>query len=415
MVGIASCILIHFQIRTGMGKHIEYSRARPAPDLDGYVPADICIAIWTYFPNFGAAIAFSVLFGIFTIAHLCQAVMYHNGFCWGIIMASLWETGAYAFRALGSKDQQSSGIGLVAQILVLVAPICKCCAKRQLGLPFLTSQQGSMLSRMWSSPASCTSTRPLAKSGLCHLPASLSSLSPLTSLLSVVDWLVQAQVRSHRKTYIGGIGMQKGFIALFLSLVIKFHRDQLQAQRVGRLSADKTTSWRWLMWRLYACLLAITIRIIYRLAEFSAGLGLSNPLPRNEPLLYVLESTLTWLAILVWNVVHPGRFIRGEGAKMPRSWLSRHLCCCSRKRPCDDCRGKIGHAGDHHQRLVNDVGLEEDREMQTTPKNQRGRVAVAAIDPTLERPSRKSSPSGNAREQLHLRSPPAADASRNQF
>ncbi|EMD88514.1 hypothetical protein COCHEDRAFT_1216425 [Bipolaris maydis C5] len=28
-VDIASCVLIHFQIVTGMGKHIEYSRARP--------------------------------------------------------------------------------------------------------------------------------------------------------------------------------------------------------------------------------------------------------------------------------------------------------------------------------------------------------------------------------------------------
>ncbi|EUC28098.1 hypothetical protein COCCADRAFT_41333 [Bipolaris zeicola 26-R-13] len=28
-VAIASCVLIHFQIETGMGKHIEYSRARP--------------------------------------------------------------------------------------------------------------------------------------------------------------------------------------------------------------------------------------------------------------------------------------------------------------------------------------------------------------------------------------------------
>jgi hypothetical protein len=81
--------------------------------------------MWAYFPNFAAAIAFSVLFGILTIAHLCQAIVYRNGFCWVIIMASLWETGAYAFRALGSKDQQSSSIALVAQILVLVAPICE--------------------------------------------------------------------------------------------------------------------------------------------------------------------------------------------------------------------------------------------------------------------------------------------------
>ncbi|KAF9701968.1 hypothetical protein EKO04_000002 [Ascochyta lentis] len=30
LVDVASCVLIHFQIHTGMGKHIEYSRARPA-------------------------------------------------------------------------------------------------------------------------------------------------------------------------------------------------------------------------------------------------------------------------------------------------------------------------------------------------------------------------------------------------
>jgi hypothetical protein len=119
--------------------------------------------------------------------------------------------------------------------------------------------------------------------------------------------------------YMGGIGMQEGFIVLFLGLVIKFHRDQLRAQRMGCLRADKATGWRWLIWALYACLLVITIRIIYRLAEFSAGLGPSNPLPSNEPLLYVLESTPMWLAILVWVAVHPSRFIRGRGAKMPRS------------------------------------------------------------------------------------------------
>jgi hypothetical protein len=95
------------------------------PGLDGYVPADACNALWVYFPNFAAAVAFSILFGILTIAHLGQAVLYRNGFCWVIVMGALWETGAYAFRALGSKNQQSPGIATVAQILVLVAPICE--------------------------------------------------------------------------------------------------------------------------------------------------------------------------------------------------------------------------------------------------------------------------------------------------
>lgn len=99
--------------------------AYATPGRDGYVPADACNTLWLYFPKFGAAIAFSILFGALTIAHLCQAILYRNGFCWVIITAALWETGAYVFRALGSKNQQSSGIATVAQILVLVAPICE--------------------------------------------------------------------------------------------------------------------------------------------------------------------------------------------------------------------------------------------------------------------------------------------------
>ena len=95
------------------------------PGVDGHVPAEACNALWPYFPNLAAAVAFSILFGVLTITHLAQAIQYRNGFCWVIIMAGLWETGAYAFRALGSKDQQSEGIATVAQILVLVAPICK--------------------------------------------------------------------------------------------------------------------------------------------------------------------------------------------------------------------------------------------------------------------------------------------------
>jgi hypothetical protein len=208
--------------------------------------------------------------------------------------------------------------------------------------------------------------------------------------------------------YMGGIGMQEGFIVLFLGLVIKFHRDQIQAERVGRLTADKIVGWKWLIWALYGCLLAITIRIIYRLVEFSAGLGANNPLPSNEPVLYVLESTPMWLAIAVWNIVPPGHFIHGEDAKMPPSWLSRHLCCCCRNR-CGECNVKLGHAGADHRRLVDDSELKENQEMHLVPKSHRGHVAAAPVNLFLDASSRHSSPNGNAREQHRLRPPPAAD------
>ena len=179
--------------------------------------------------------------------------------------------------------------------------------------------------------------------------------------------------------YMGGIGMQEGFIVLFLGLVIKFHLDQIKADRFGRLTAHKMTGWRQLIYALYGCLAAITIRIIYRLAEFSGGLGASNPLPSNEPVLYVLESSPMWLAIIVWNIVHPGRFIQGPDAKMPPSWLSRHLCCCFRKRRCDDCNGKLGHDGAHHHRLASESG--EHQELHPVLKTPGSHVTENSVNP----------------------------------
>jgi hypothetical protein len=325
--------------------------------------------------------------------------MYRNGFCWVIIMASLWETGAYAFRALGSKNQQSSGIATVAQILVLVAPI------------WVNAFAYMVFARIVHFYAPTRKVWIFSPSMLALIFVTLDIVSFVIQLVGGGMAGPGASPESAKKglnIYMGGIGMQEGFIVLFMGLVIKFHRDQLQAERVGVLAADKIAGWRWLIWALYACLLAITIRIIFRLAEFSAGLGTSNPLPKNEPVLYILESTPMWLAILVWNIVHPGRFIRGADAKMPPSWLSRHLCCCCRKRRCDECNGKLGH-GAHHHRLADGSELEDNQEMLPVSESRRGRVSAAPVNPFLGTPSREASPTGNAREQLRLRPSPAAD------
>jgi hypothetical protein len=342
--------------------------------------------LWVYFPNFAAAVAFSVLFGMLTIAHLVQAIVYRNGFCWVIVMAALWETGAYAFRALGSKDQQSSGIATVAQILVLVAPI------------WVNAFAYMVFARIVHFYSPTRKVWVLSPSILALVFVTLDIVSFVIQLVGGGMAGPGASPDAQKKglnIYMGGIGMQEGFIVLFLGLVIKFHRDQIQAERVGRLRADKIGGWKWLLYALYTCLLAITIRIIYRLAEFSAGLGASNPLPSNEPLLYVLESAPMWLAILVWNIVHPGRFIHGPDAKMPRSWLSRHLCCCCSKRRCDDCNGKLGHAGPHHHRLGEGSDLEDNREMHPVSRNHRGRDTADPINPFLDVPSRDSFLSSN--------------------
>lgn len=58
--------------------------------------------------------------------------------------------------------------------------------------------------------------------------------------------------------YMGGIGLQEFFIALFVGLAVKFEAEMLKMERVGRLPFEKQR-WRGLLWTLYAELGLISV------------------------------------------------------------------------------------------------------------------------------------------------------------
>jgi hypothetical protein len=116
--------------------------------------------------------------------------------------------------------------------------------------------------------------------------------------------------------YMGGIGMQEAFIVLFVGLAIKF---QLEARRCSKAMQTHAVGPSRLLWALYASLGLITIRIIYRLVEFSSG-SVDNALTAQESYFYVLEATPMIFAIMAYNIVHPGPIIHGPGSEMPGLW-----------------------------------------------------------------------------------------------
>jgi len=67
----------------------------------------------------------------------------------------------------------------------------------------------------------------------------------------------------------------------------------------------------------------ITIRIIYRLVEFAAGVNPDkNPIPFHEFYFYVFDALPMFAACVAMNAVHPGRVLQGDGSEFPRG-LSR--------------------------------------------------------------------------------------------
>jgi hypothetical protein len=122
------------------------------------------------------------------------------------------------------------------------------------------------------------------------------------------------------------------FLIVFFGFAIKFHIEMRKAELRGTLSATKAL-WRWMLFPLYVSLVFISIRIFYRLAEFSNGTDEKNPLPFHEAYAYVFDAMPMFFAIIIWNISHPGRILQGQDAVMPSSGFSRIFCCCrGRKR-----------------------------------------------------------------------------------
>lgn len=118
--------------------------------------------------------------------------------------------------------------------------------------------------------------------------------------------------------YMGGIGFQQAAIIAFVTLCILFQREMIQFERMSvigwksiSLRAWIGTGWRPLLLSLYTGLAMITVRIIYRLVEFSGGVEDGSVLITKEAYFYVLEAAPMVLAGTVFAVWHPGRCMAG--------------------------------------------------------------------------------------------------------
>ncbi|KAK1687431.1 RTA1 domain-containing protein [Colletotrichum godetiae] len=275
------------------------------PDANGYIPSGECGAIWNYYPSFTAAAVFAALFGVLTVVHIWQAAKHKKRWCWVIIMASIWETLAFVFRAASSKNQQSNGIYLVFQIFILLAPIWV--------NAFAYMTLGRMIYFFHPSRS------------LLRIPA--ATFAAIFVALDIVSFAVQltggsmagptappAEQMKAIHIYMGGIGLQEFFILIFVALALK---SQVELKRMDKLSGQESRSWKPLLWALYFSLGMISVRIVYRLIEFSSGHGIDNVLITHEAYFYVLEALPMLLAIAVFNVVHPSMVMNGPGSDMP--------------------------------------------------------------------------------------------------
>ena len=131
--------------------------------------------------------------------------------------------------------------------------------------------------------------------------------------------------------YMAGVGMQQLFILLFLLYAMAFHRQITREQTLDTATRSKALT---MLYSLYVCLALITVRcfavssarlnanndirkmrIIFRICEYSKGL--QSTLPNHEAYQYCLDSLPMLGALVVLNIIHPGRLMPGSNGNIP--------------------------------------------------------------------------------------------------
>jgi signal transduction histidine kinase len=225
-------------------------------------------------------------------------------------MGALWELLSFALRSAGTLNQQSIPLAFASQILVLLAPMWV--------NAFIYMVMGRMI--YFFIPAK----------SIFHIKG--IKIAKIFVWLDVLSFLTQvgggvmispgnspSTLMMGIHIYMGGIGFQEFCILIFTAIAVKFFLEMRALSAKNQILDVKPDTWRNLLFVLFAVLALITVRIIYRLVEFAAGLDPEkNKLPYHEAYFMVLDALPMVIGIVLLNIVHPGQVLQGEGSEFPK-------------------------------------------------------------------------------------------------
>lgn len=263
---------------------------------------------WPFCPSFAAAITFSALFGVVTLAHIIQAIIYRKTFALVLITGVLWQLLGYIFRILSITAPTSKPWFIAQSLLIILAPL------------WINAFVYMVLGRMVQFF--------LDDQRVCGIRA--RNMTAIFVLADVLAFIVQAaggvkarwdaepeNLRAGRNTYMGGLGLQLAIIFAFVVLGIRFqakivHQEAVALGAGEGTDVDATRSGRkarQLLYAVWTVLGLIVQRTVFRLVEFSLEFG--KYLADREWAPYVFDAAPMLVAVVVFNLVHPGRILRG--------------------------------------------------------------------------------------------------------
>ena len=205
------------------------------------------------------------------------------------------EAAGYYGRAMSHSNIRNGGPYLLQLMLILAsAPLIAATVYMTLGrlIYALNAREHAIMSPRWT-------TKIYVLIDIVSFCAQLAG----SAMQSSGD---AAGVKQGNTIVIAGLGIQLGALVFFILNASVFHR---------RLNQEPTTTatgthvrWRRHLWALYSVCTLILVRSVFRLTEFIEGPEAA--IYKKEAYLYVFDSTLMFLTVLIMAVVHPGMLLR---------------------------------------------------------------------------------------------------------
>ncbi|KAJ6191035.1 hypothetical protein N7519_001056 [Penicillium mononematosum] len=267
-------------------------------------------AFYRYNPSMGGAVLFTLLFMGTTFYHIFQMFKTRTWFFIPFVIGGLFEIVGYIGRAASSKQSPDWTLGpyIVQTLCLLLAPaLLAASIYMLLGRIILVLQAEShaILKKKWLTKIFVTG-------------------DVLSFLLQGAGGGIQSSgsldgMKTGERIIIAGLFVQIIFFGFFIVVAVLFDL-KLRKYRIPRCFSGEV-QWRKHLNILYASSLLILIRSAFRLVEYIQGN--EGYLLHHEVYLYVFDSLLIFIVMIVFNVAHPSEITRLLDV-MPDYELSRN-------------------------------------------------------------------------------------------
>ncbi|KAJ3129580.1 hypothetical protein HK100_008531 [Physocladia obscura] len=243
-------------------------------------------------PSKNLALAAGGIFALLFITHIVQSIRFKTRYLIAAIVAAFMETTGYGMRYKSINNPFDVSGYAAQQGMIILAPV------------LLAASQYVVLEKIILHIGESSS--PIRASLIAKIFVGCDILS--FAIQGAGSGILVSSVEHYTmgtNILIGGLIIQVISYASFLATaLVVFNRGKHLNNEEG---------WRRMFYALFAGAILVMIRSVFRVIEFS--MGYNGPIATNEHYMYVFDFGLVAIAMLLFNIFHPGQLLQSPVVK----------------------------------------------------------------------------------------------------